>query len=229
MTCLRRISAVTPGPPYLIAGQTWRIKNGVLGITTYTYDAAGRLTQLVNRTSTGTMISSFDYTYDKVGNRTGVVESNNDRVTWSHDNTYQLTREQRSGGNSYDVTNTYDTVGNRTVKTDSGNRTTYIWRVHGSSVSTNTAEDPSVIIHSAMTVYTPYMATVGFTHAYTSAFEYVPGWGANWVSISTQVFARVEGNMAYLNSGAATAAGTINGLYLFHTKYVDAQWECREA
>ena len=86
---------------------------------------AGRLTRLANFTSVGTMISSFDYAYDNVGNRTGVVESDGDRVTWSYDNTYQLTREQRSGANSYDVTHTYDFAGDRLVKIDSGSRTTY--------------------------------------------------------------------------------------------------------
>ena len=42
------------------------------------------------------------------------MESNGDRVTRSYDKTYQLTNEQRSGSNSYNITYTYDPVGNRT-------------------------------------------------------------------------------------------------------------------
>ena len=55
------------------------------------------MTELSNRTSGGAVLSSFDYSYDNVGNRTGLVEANGNRVTWSYDNTDQLTRERRSG------------------------------------------------------------------------------------------------------------------------------------
>jgi hypothetical protein len=51
-----------------------------------------------NRRSDGTAI--FTYAYDDVGNGTAVAEANGDRVTWSCDNTYQLTREQLSGANA---------------------------------------------------------------------------------------------------------------------------------
>ena len=62
-----------------------------------------------------------------LGNRTGVTESNGDRVTWSYDKTYQLTREQRDGANSYDVTHTYDPAGNRLQKIEDGSRTTFTY------------------------------------------------------------------------------------------------------
>jgi len=64
-------------------------------------DAPSNLTAQYNLTSSATIISSFDYEYDKTGNRTSVVEANGDRVTWSYDDTYQLTNEQRSGANAY--------------------------------------------------------------------------------------------------------------------------------
>jgi RHS repeat-associated protein len=79
----------------------------------------------VNITGTGTTISSFAYRVDGVGNRQGVTESDGTRVTWSYDNTYQLTHEQRSGKNAYNVTYSYDAVGNRSTSLDSGARTTY--------------------------------------------------------------------------------------------------------
>jgi hypothetical protein len=35
-----------------------------------------------------------------------MVLANGDRVTWSYDSLYRLTREQRSGANAYDMTYT---------------------------------------------------------------------------------------------------------------------------
>ena len=67
----------------------------------------------LNLSSTSTTLSSFSYALDGVGNRQRVVESSGNRVTWSYDKTYQLTNEQRSGSNSYNITYTYDPVGNR--------------------------------------------------------------------------------------------------------------------
>ena len=60
-----------------------------------------------------------------MGNRLAVAEANGDLATWSYDETYQLTRERRSGTNAYDTTYTYDGVGNRLTKVESGVITTY--------------------------------------------------------------------------------------------------------
>ena len=92
-----------------------------------TSDAGDNLTALYNMKSDSTVISSFDYAVDKVGKRTSVVEANGDRVTWSYDHSYQLTREQRSGANSYDDEYKYDSVGNRKEKTADGARTTTVY------------------------------------------------------------------------------------------------------
>src|SRR5262245_29278005 len=95
------------------------------------YDAAGRrasqLTNLANMKSDGSYISKYDYKYDATGNRTRVVESNGDIVTWTYDNTYQLLTEKRSGANAYANTFTYDSRGNRTLKNESGIRTSYAY------------------------------------------------------------------------------------------------------
>ena len=91
---------------------------------TSTYDDDGRLTRLANVKSDDSVISTFDYDLDAVGNRQAVVEADGTRVTWTYDKTYQLTRERRSGASSYDVTYTYDNAGNRTLKEDSGALTT---------------------------------------------------------------------------------------------------------
>jgi len=113
----------------LSRASTLTLANGA--VTTYAYDAAGRLTLLRNTTSDGTTISSFEYGNDPVANRTGVVEANGDRVTWSYDNLYQLTREQRSGDNAYDITYSYDPVGNRLTKVDAAQTTTYTYDAAG--------------------------------------------------------------------------------------------------
>ena len=79
----------------LSRASTLTLANGA--VTTYAYDAGGRLTLLRNTKSDGATISSFEYGNDSVGNRTGVVEASGDRVTWSYDALYQLTRERRDG------------------------------------------------------------------------------------------------------------------------------------
>jgi RHS repeat-associated protein len=98
--------------------------HGNLTIAETDYDNAGRPTAVRNLKSDRSVISIFTYTYDNAGNRTVVVEASGDRITYSYDNAYQLTREARSGANAYDVTYTYDAVGNRLTKLESGVITT---------------------------------------------------------------------------------------------------------
>ena len=69
-------------------------------------------------------MSSFNYTYNPVGNRTQVVEADGDVLTLSYDPTYQLTNERRSGANSYNISYVYDAVGNRTLLVNNGVPTT---------------------------------------------------------------------------------------------------------
>jgi len=64
-------------------------------VAEHTYFDSGRLKVLLNTTSTGTIISSFTYTYDPAGNRTSVLESDGTGVAWRYDNTYQLVNEAR--------------------------------------------------------------------------------------------------------------------------------------
>jgi RHS repeat-associated protein len=99
-----------------------QMANGTL--VSNTYDNASQLLLLANLTASGSTLSSFNYTYNPVGNRTQVVEANGDVLTLSYDPTYQLTNEKRSGANSYNISYTYDPVGNRTVLTNSGALTT---------------------------------------------------------------------------------------------------------
>lgn len=95
--------------------------------TSYTYDAADRMTKLENLKSDGSLISSFEYGYDNVGNPTSVLEADGDRVTWTYDNVYQLKTEVRTGTGAYRLTHTYDPVGNRTAQADGASITTYTY------------------------------------------------------------------------------------------------------
>jgi RHS repeat-associated protein len=101
-----------------------QMANGTLASNTY--DNASQLLLLANLTTSGTTLSSFNYTYNPVGNRTQVIEANGDVLTLSYDPTSQLTNEKRSGANSYNISYTYDQVGNR------------VQLVNGGAVTTNT-------------------------------------------------------------------------------------------
>ena len=89
------------------------------------FNAAGWQTLVRHAKNDATILAALTYSYDNVGNRNGCVEQSGDRVTWSYDTTYQLTREQRSGANGYDITYTYDATQNRLTKLQSAITATY--------------------------------------------------------------------------------------------------------
>jgi RHS repeat-associated protein len=111
-----------------------QLANGT--IASNTYNNADQILLLANITSGGTTLSSFNYTYDPVGNRTQVVEANGKIVTLAYDPTYQLTNEQRSGANSYNISYVYDPVGNRMLL------------VNGGAVTTNTYNPGNELVAS---------------------------------------------------------------------------------
>jgi RHS repeat-associated protein len=96
--------------------------NGAL--VTQTYDAAGRQTGVVNRTSGGTLLLRHTYAYDAAGRRTVQADAAGVRTTWAYDNAGQLTAEQRNGAQALSLTYRYDPAGNRTLRVDAGVRTT---------------------------------------------------------------------------------------------------------
>jgi YD repeat-containing protein len=95
---------------YDAIGRVTTITHGNLSVAEHDYDAAGRMTAVRNLKSDRSVISIFTHSYDAIGNRSGVAEANGDLVTWSYDEAYQLTREQRSGDNAYDTTFSYSLV-----------------------------------------------------------------------------------------------------------------------
>jgi RHS repeat-associated protein len=99
---------------YNALGLRTKLTLGNDAYTENTYDSTTRwLTELYNKTSSGTVISSFIYTHDKIGNRTKMTLANGDVANYGYDDIYQLITETRTGVISYTNSWTYDNVGNR--------------------------------------------------------------------------------------------------------------------
>ncbi len=79
--------------------------------TTYGYDVAGRLTSLITKTSTGKLISSYSYTYDKAGNRISKAEPDIN-YTYTYDSLDRLLKSLASVSTRNEEYS-YDGVGNR--------------------------------------------------------------------------------------------------------------------
>jgi RHS repeat-associated protein len=113
-------------------------------ITEYSYDSLNRLIKLVNKKSSGEIISSFTYTLGPAGNRIKVDEVMLDMsstITYTYDNLYRLTGETRTGSHwPYTITYTYDNVGNRLTKTQDGITTTYTYDENDRLIQENTPE-----------------------------------------------------------------------------------------
>ena len=87
--------------------------------TTYSYDKNSRLTELAHKDSRGSVINSFTYTHDKVGNRLTKTELDK-KTTYNYDALYRLTQALPTKLNGKDKEQdnkaeafSYDPVGNR--------------------------------------------------------------------------------------------------------------------
>jgi YD repeat-containing protein len=99
---------------YNALGLRTKLTLGNDAYTENTYDSTTRwLIELYNKTSTGTVISSFVYSHDKIGNRTSMTLANGDVANYGYDTIYQVITETRTGVISYTNSWTYDNVGNR--------------------------------------------------------------------------------------------------------------------
>jgi RHS repeat-associated protein len=81
----------------------------------------------MNKDPNDAVLSSYSYTYDKVGNRLTVTENGGSAVSYTYDNIYQLISETRTANNAYSITYQYDSVGNRTQMVKDGNTTSYTY------------------------------------------------------------------------------------------------------
>jgi RHS repeat-associated protein len=96
-------------------------------LATTEYDAAGNVKTVTNKQTGGTVITSHEYLYDGVGNRTQVTENGGATVKWGYDATNRLTSEIRTGASGFATTYTYDGVGNRLTQRKNGLTTTYTY------------------------------------------------------------------------------------------------------
>ncbi|MFH1230942.1 MAG: Ig-like domain-containing protein [Planctomycetota bacterium] len=105
-----------------------KLTEGNGAYTDYTYDPTTRwLTGVYNKKSGGTIISSFVYTHDKVGNRKTMKLTSGDVVDYDYDQIYQLTDEARTGTSPYQIHWGYDEVGNRLTQNKDGAITNYTY------------------------------------------------------------------------------------------------------
>jgi RHS repeat-associated protein len=90
-----------------------RFPNGM--VTTYEYDSLSRLRYISTVNTDNTIIQSYAYTIDSVGNRINCEEKDGDLLEYNYDDAYRLISErvQKSSG-AIDVSSfSYDKVGNR--------------------------------------------------------------------------------------------------------------------
>jgi len=80
--------------------------------TEYEYDDAGRLIEIENKTSNATVISSWEYGYDDVGNVSSQTDKDSLVTSYTYDDIYELTYVNYPSGSDFGYE--YDAVGNRT-------------------------------------------------------------------------------------------------------------------
>ena len=124
-----RLSQLSDGSNQTIVAYTYdsagRIARKTMGngtYTTYAYDPAGNLLQLANHAANNAVNSSYAYTYDLLGRKTGMTAPDG-VYSYGYDAAGQLTSVSLPGGGS--VQYTYDAAGNRVSTVASGVTTDY--------------------------------------------------------------------------------------------------------
>jgi RHS repeat-associated protein len=131
-----RLVQLTDASGNQIIGYTYNVVTGSLvredrgngTYTTYDYDAAGQLKHLVHHANDGTVSAQFDYTYNAVGQKTGMTTLDG---TWAYtyDASGQLTHAVFGSINSniasQDLTYVYDAAGNRVQTIENGSTSNY--------------------------------------------------------------------------------------------------------
>jgi YD repeat-containing protein len=98
--------------------KTKTLPNGI--VETYEYDGLNRVKSIAQKNATGTVLASYTYGYDLVGNKSKVEELGGRVVSYSYDELYRLTKESIVDPVRGDRTMeyVYDAVGNRLLKKD---------------------------------------------------------------------------------------------------------------
>ena len=117
LTSIRNPSAKTTSFTYDALGRRSSMTHGNGVVTTYSYDTASQLTRLAHQLGAAT-INSFDYTYDRVGNRKSKVERNG-TASYMYDTLNRLVQATNPLPVSPE-TYVYDAVGNRVDSNQNG-------------------------------------------------------------------------------------------------------------
>lgn len=190
---------------YDAAGRLERLTNPLKQTTAYTYDGQGRLVSktyhngtnasyqydrawhllsLVNRKSSGEVVSSYAYEYDAAGNRTKMTEADGGVTYYGYDKLNQLTDVTYPDGATQRYT--YDAVGNRLALADSrgttvyhydnadrllsAGATTYSWDNNGNMISKADQSGTTSHIYD----YENRLIRVIYPDNFANAFRYYP-------------------------------------------------------
>jgi RHS repeat-associated protein len=102
---------------------TTQLPNGVL--TTNSYDAANRLISIIHKKET-TLLESFSYTLDPVGNRLSMTDADG-TTSYTYDALDRLMTVSYPTGTPGTVSYTYDPMGNRLTMTEDSVVTAYVY------------------------------------------------------------------------------------------------------
>jgi RHS repeat-associated protein len=160
------------------------------GITTsYGYDPQNRLTNITQRLG-ATILASYTYTLDPVGNRTRVDQFDgnaNSSILWTYDEAYRLTREtwQSSGGSPLlTIDYTYDGNRNRLSQTVNGTTTTYSYNVLDQLLTATTGQEVTAYGYDGRGNLTSISDTSGTTMLTYNAADRLIGVNRPGVTIS---------------------------------------------
>jgi RHS repeat-associated protein len=124
-------------------------------VASYTYDDLNRLTNIGNKKSDNSVISSYGYSLGASGNRTNVMEATGRTVGYGYDDLYRLTAENildPAHGNR-SIGYSYDNVGNRQAKTDvtaaSTATTSYVYDDNDRLLSESTVDSAAGVTNTA--------------------------------------------------------------------------------
>ena len=127
---------------YAPGGETSKRILGNGCVTYYSHDGLGRVSKVENLKSDLSVISSFEYARDKVGNPLSILREDGSCVYFEYDNKYQLTRETQTDDEAqviYAWEWAYDAAGNREHQVFNGVPTYYEYNA-GNELLTETTE-----------------------------------------------------------------------------------------
>ncbi len=106
---------------------TIKYPNGVVG--THRYNEDLRPAEYTYVDAGGSLIESYQYTYDAIARTITVLEHDGRTVVYTYDDNQRLMSEQitESGGGGETISYTYDNVGNRLTRTDGDGTVTYTY------------------------------------------------------------------------------------------------------